>query len=479
MNRRVSLSLLLASLPACQAPAPPADDLGARLDRLMSEAVARREMPGAALVVVKDGRIVFARGYGHADSLGAVPVTDSTRFVIGSTSKPLTAMAVLRLVSAGRVALDTPIVRYLPDVRFRDPRAQAITLRHLLTNRAGLAVGFSGPAYRDPPVQDSAALERLARSAAGMPLLFTPGEGYAYSNRGWALAGYVVQRVAGEPIEDFMAREVFAPAGMSRTTLRFWEVPDLIQGFVEGRSRANIPHRPSVTREYGPAGMIVSTPHDVGRLLLTLLDGGTGPTGAELLPRALVEEMLRPQADAESELGGPTRYGLGWEVFDRNGTTVIQKAGSVHSMADLWVLVPSERLGLAVFMTREDYGFAPVVGNLMTALAGGDSMAALPTRTVPDVPPPGASPVARAAIDAVLGQYDTRYGDVRVYRRGDSLLAEFEGGEVALAPENDSTFTLVDDVVAHAGKRFVFRGRGTRLTLWQGADSLGARVSRP
>lgn len=479
MIRRRFAPLLAVGLALACRPSRSVDDpLAARLDRVMADAVSRRAMPGAALVVVKDGRVVFARGYGHADSTAARPVTDTSRFVIGSTSKPLTAIAVLRLVAAGRVALDTPIVRYVPDLEFRDPRGRAITLRHLLTNRSGLAVGFSGPAYREPPVQDDGALDRLARAAAAMPLRFAPGEGYAYSNRGWAVAGYVVQRVAGESIEAFMAREVFAPAGMGRTTLRFWEVPDVVQGFVEGRTRTNLPHRPSVTREYGPAGMVVSTPRDVASLLLTLLDGGKSPDGGELLPRAQIDEMFRPQADAESELGGPTRYGLGWEIFDRNGTRVIQKAGSVNSMADLWVLVPSQRLGLAFFMTREDYGFAPVLGNLMAVLSGGEPTP-LALRTVPVAAPITGAQLPAAVIDGVVGRYDTRYGDVRVYRRADSLFSDYDGAELTLVPTNDSTFAMVDDVVAHTGKALIFRRRGSALTLWSGSDSLGLRVSRP
>jgi CubicO group peptidase (beta-lactamase class C family) len=476
---RAPLPLLAAALAAaCQSPKPPADPLTSQLDQVMKDAVARRDMPGAALVVVRNDSVIFARGYGHADSAGQVPFTDTTHFVIGSTSKPLTAMAVLRLVAANKVALDTPIVRYVPDLHFKDPRGRAITLRHLLTNRSGMAVGFSGPAYRDPPVQDDSALSRLAHDGATMPLLFTPGEGYAYSNRGWALAGYVVQRVAGEAIENFMAREVFAPAGMRRTTLRFWELPDVVQGFVEGRSRANIPHRPSVTRAYGPAGMVASTPLDVGHLLITLLDGGTNPDGGQLLPKAEVDEMFRPQADAESELGGPTKYGLGWEIFDRNGTKVVQKAGSVNSMADLWMLMPDQHLGLAVFMTREDYGFAPVIGNIVAALSGGPA-SPLPERTVPTPPSFEAAAVGPAVLDRLLGVYDTRFGDVRVYRRADSLFSDYGGAELALIARNDSTYAMTDDVVAHTGHDLVFRRMGGALTLWSGKDSLGIRVSRP
>ena len=188
MLRRLSLIgpvvLMLASCAGVGAP-PPAPYTVA-LDQAIEDALARREIPGAAVVVVEGDRVSYSRGHGKADLETGRPMTDSTPIVIGSTSKPITGLAVLRLVQQNAVALDTPIARYIPEGRFADPRAETMTLRHLLTNRSGLPVGFSGPAYQRPSIVDDGALERLVRTMAAEPLLFAPGEGYAYSNRGWA-----------------------------------------------------------------------------------------------------------------------------------------------------------------------------------------------------------------------------------------------------------------------------------------------------
>lgn len=237
------------------APAPglPAE-VSAKLDAAVTDAFAKRAMPGGALVVVQGDHISYAKGFGAANLATQRPYTDSTPTVIGSTSKPLTGLAVLRLVQLGKVALDTPIARYLPELAFTDRRAAAITLRHLLTNRSGLPAGFSGAAYQKPSIQDSAALGRLAEAMTQLPLAFAPGEGYLYSNRGWALAGYVVQRVSGEPIEGFMQREVFQPLGMTGTTLAFWTVPNLVQGYVEGRTVGTFPMDPRSPASMGPPG---------------------------------------------------------------------------------------------------------------------------------------------------------------------------------------------------------------------------------
>ncbi len=461
------------------APAPPSvaalpAEVAAKLDAAMMDAFAKREMPGGALVVVRGDRIAYAKGFGSADLAAQRAYTDSTSTVIGSTSKPLTGLAVLRLVQLGKVALDTPIARYVPELTFKDPRGAGITLRHLLTNRSGLPLGFSGAAYQQPSIQDSAALGRLAQAVARFPLAFAPGDGYLYSNRGWALAGYVVQRVSGEPIEDFMRREVFEPTGMTETTLAFWTVPNLVQGYVEGRTVKNIPHWPSVTREYGPAGMIVSTPRDMGRLLIAMMNQGRTVLGTQFLTPELIAEAVRSQAPAESELGGPTRYGLGWEVDSMLGTLTVKKAGSVHSMVSLWVMLPDQKTAMAFAFNREDYSVLALIPAVVKILGGGQADP-FPVLSQPPAAPVVKVRVAAAALDRWVGSYDTRVGDLVVTRRGDSLVADYQGGLVGLLPTSDSSFAVVSDVLTDGGQIMTFRRRGRGVALWIGSDSTGIR----
>lgn len=474
--RTLALSTAALTTSACQkAPTPPTFDASARLDAAVEDAMTKRDLPGLALVVVQGDRVVYSKGYGLANIEKHIPVSDTTPFVIGSTSKPLTALAVLRLVAQHKVALDTPIVRYASELKFIDPRASSITLRHLLTNRSGLPVGFSGPAYAVPSIQDRGALERQAHAMTLLPLRFAPGQGYTYSNRGWALAGYIVQRVSGLPIEDFMQREIFTPLGMRHSTLEFWKVPNLPQGYAEGRATRNHPQPPSLTREYGPAGMMVSTVTDIGNLLVAMLNEGRTVAGTQFLPPDLIHEALRPQADAESELGGPTKYGLGWEIDSMMGTLTIKKAGSVHTMVTLWVMLPEKKLGIGLAMNREDYEILPLLPNLIKVLAG---VAPTPLKSGGPAPlaPPVASSVRAGGLKQWVGIYDSRVGDTRVYQRGDSLFADMDGSEVALVAKNESTFVLFDDLVSHAGKEVTFRKQGTTITLWQGQDSLGVRM---
>ncbi|MFN0177205.1 MAG: serine hydrolase domain-containing protein [Gemmatimonadales bacterium] len=478
MFRRSTFPLLLGLVASCgRSPTPPAaDPQSAALDQVMNDVLAKRELPAASLVVVKGAQVVHSRGYGKADLATDRPMTDTTPTVIGSTSKPLTALGVLRLVQLGRVALDTPIVRYLPDLRFTDPRAAAITARHLLTNRAGIVAGFSGPAFARPAPQGDDAVEQIARESARYPLEFAPGTGYRYSNRGWLLAGYLIQKVAGEPVETFMQREVFAPLGMTQTTLDFWKVANLVTGYEEGYLVRNQERPASLHRGYGPSGMVVSTPRDIGRLLVAMLNGGKTVSGTQFLTPELIAEALRPQAEAESELGGPTRYSLGWEVDSAFGTLTVKKAGSVGTMVSLWILLPTQRTAVGFTFNREDYQAVPVVQQVLKVLAGG-AAEPLPAGTWTAPAQPTAATVRPDALADAVGDYDTRFGDMTVFRRGDSLLANYEGTEVALIPASDTGVTMWSDLVRVAGKPLLFRRRGTAMTLWGGPnDSLGIKV---
>ncbi len=477
----VSVSIAVLTTGACAQPAakpaasgsagPP---FAAKLDAAVEDAFTKRDMPGGAVVVVQGDKVTYAKGFGSADLDTKRPYTDTTPTVIGSTSKPLTALAVLRLVQLGKLALDTPIVHYVPEIAFKDPRAKAITLRQLLTNRAGMVQGFSGPAYRRPPVQDSMALERQAHEMAKLPLLFAPGQGYAYSNRGWTMAGYIVQRVSVTPVEDFMRKEVFEPLGMTHTTLEFWKVPNLTSGYGEGRQARNHPELASLSREFGPSGMIVSTPRDMGNLLVALLNDGKTVLGTQFLTPDLIHEALRAQAEAESELGGPTRYGLGWEIDSTFGTLTIKKAGSVGTMVSLWVMLPAQKTAVAFTFNREDYAIVPLAPNVLKIIAGGEAAPFLSAPPPPFTPPTGVK-VAPAVTAKLLGTYDTRFGDFTLAQKADILLADFEGVQAPLTPTSDSTYVAVLDDVKNAGKTFTFRRRGGPVTIWRGKDSLGSK----
>ncbi len=186
-------------------------DLGAGIDALFAPATAG-DSPGAAVMVIRDGEILHAAGYGYADLEHRVPITPQTAFRLASVSKQFTAMAVMILAERGQLAYDDPVVKYLPELaRFGDQ----ITLRHLLTHTGGLPDYYDAleAASTDSMPDTEDAMEFLADwGEAGFPA----GERYEYSNPGYEMLALVVERVSGQRFGQFVEENIFAPLRYER-----------------------------------------------------------------------------------------------------------------------------------------------------------------------------------------------------------------------------------------------------------------------
>ena len=223
-HQRGSVTFLVASivcvaLTGCaHAPAPeaPSNTFEERVGALF-EPVTAGDSPGVAVMVIRDGEVVFAKGYGYADLERREPVTPQTAFRLASVSMQFTAMAIMILAERGRLSYDDSMVKYLPELaRFGD----RITIRHLLTHTSGL------PDYYDVLEQEAA--DTMPDTAAAMrflagwgePPLFAAGERFEYSNTGYDMLALVVERVSGERFGQFLEDNIFEPLGMTSTVVR-------------------------------------------------------------------------------------------------------------------------------------------------------------------------------------------------------------------------------------------------------------------
>lgn len=171
----------------------------ALLERLIASEMADKTLPALSIALVDDQRVVWARGFGFANPADSVRATAQTVYRVGSVSKLFTDIAVMQLVQRGQLALDTPVVRYLPDFRPAGAAAGSITLRQLMSHRAGLV--------REPPVghyfdNTTPTLAATVRSLNGSPIIYRPTTRTKYSNAGVAVAGRVVERVGGESFAE-------------------------------------------------------------------------------------------------------------------------------------------------------------------------------------------------------------------------------------------------------------------------------------
>ena len=181
----------------------------ARMDRTIEQRMDANRAPGFAVAVVAEGRIVHARGFGSSNDSGP-RITPQTPFLLGSTTKSFTALAVMQLVDAGKVQLDAPVRRYVPEFRLAGTAADRVTVRHVLQHTSGLPATTSGPILKSA---GDGTPEQAVAELRGEALVSEPGREMEYVNANYVLAGLVVERASGESYGRYVERHIFAPSG--------------------------------------------------------------------------------------------------------------------------------------------------------------------------------------------------------------------------------------------------------------------------
>ena len=323
---RISIPfMLIASFSASTVRADVLDDA---IERMMQA----RQVPGLALVVVKDGKIVREQGYGISNVEHRVPVTPDTVFQSASTGKTFTAALVLLLEKDGKLKLDDLISRYLD----KTPKAwEGITIRHLLTHTSGL-----GDPYTKIDLRKEYSEEELIALEASMPLLFAPGERFAYSNAGYHLLGFICKRVGGKFFGDQLKERIFTPLGMKTAGVISESdiVPNRAAGYerVDGKLQNQRWVAPSLNRTAD--GTIQLSARDLARWSMAL-DGDT-------ILDARAKAASWTPARLKDGSSGP--YGLGWYVGSHNGRRVVQHGGAWQGFKAALVRYPDDRLTVVV-----------------------------------------------------------------------------------------------------------------------------------
>ena len=341
--------------------------LFSRIDAYITGQMESAPIPGVAIAIVHEGRIVHARGFGSADLSGRA-VTQQSPFVIGSVSKTMTALAVMKLVDQGKIELDAPVQRYLPPFRVAaEGAADAITVRHLLAHRSGLSL-FEGRRFFGSDDTSKEALANGVRSFAGTDLLAAPGQLFEYSNANYVILGAIIEAVSGKTFEDFIEQDLFAPLGMSNSygSVTRARQHDLATGYrywfgqpvaFEGA----IPH----SKGLAPAGYLVSSVEDLGKYLISILQG-LNPDGTEtFLSDSIMRELVRPQFREDGEDG----YAIGWSVRQAHGVKFVSHAGAVESFHAFAAMVPDEGWGFAMLVNADSYVSGPRPSTVMRGVA--------------------------------------------------------------------------------------------------------------
>ena len=346
MRALLVAALVCAAPAAAQLPAP----VTAAVDAAAQAELADKEIPSIAVALIDRGGVVWSRAWGTADADGKVPATSATLYRAGSVSKLFTDVAVMRLVEQGKLDLDAPVTRYLPDFRPENPFGGAITLRQLMTHRSGLVRESPRGHYFDSDAKGQA---DAVASLNSTRLVAAPGTITKYSNAGIAVVGEVVARVSGKPYVQAVADLVLRPLGMAssgfdRATLTGPVAHSQMVSFDGGRWAA-----PPLELGTPAAGSLYTNTADLGAFARAMLDGG----GAVLKPASLAE-MWREQYGKT----GPRAFGLGFVLGSLDGQRTVGHGGAVYGHVISLQLMPDAGIGVVVFATVDSGNAAQRIG---------------------------------------------------------------------------------------------------------------------
>jgi len=359
----LSLVALLLAGPAlapmavtAQGPTDDPAELEAYLDELMAELMEEHHIAGAAVSVVKDGELFFAKGYGSADLENGTPVDpDRTLFSVGSLSKLFTWTAVMQLAEQGKVDLNTDVNAYLKEAQIPATFPEPITLAHLMTHTPGFEELATARFPLDVdlvlPLDEYIDEQRPAR-------VRPPGTTLGYSNYGASLGGFVVQEVSGMPYEQYVEDNIFGPLEMARSTFR-QPVPsaladDLAVGYVYDQGD----YRPRQEWMQGsPGGALATTAADMSKFMIAHLQDGRYD-GARILQESTAQEMHSLQFSKHPEADGWTYGFMDTEVNDER---IIWHSGVIGTFRSALVLLPERDIGLFVSLNGAGVDFREIL----------------------------------------------------------------------------------------------------------------------
>jgi CubicO group peptidase (beta-lactamase class C family) len=455
--------------------------------RAFAEELRRKHRaPGMAVAVARDGAEVYAEGFGEREIGGGAAVTPDTVFGVASVTKSFTALAIMQLAEAGKLAVDDPVRRYLPEFGTPDPAAtRAITIHHFLSHTAGFPplpsrfFAFARSAEGDPaaggkpswaadhPPIDTYEDLIAYLAAGGYEMLGPPGAQFSYCNEGFALLGAIVERVSGEGYEAYVQRHILDPAGMTRSSYavaKLGDYPDVVTFHAARGTGAEreIYAAPNwlYSSVWSPAGSLNTTVRDLLRYLEIYRTGGMA--GRErLLSAEGIARMTTPHApwsEPQSSYG----YGLG-VIPDYHGVKVIRHGGGRKGISANVTVVPERGFTAAVIANLAGVPVADVTLAALNAELGLPLNAPLGAYADDPCPP---DRLAR-----YTGTYRSGEGaNITVTAEDGALVVAFEGHQITARPVGEDAFVLKTETGEQYTRFLVSDGAAAR------AMTMGSRI---
>src|SRR5271157_953102 len=364
--------LLAASLLQAQSPAPLSAALRERVDAIVRQALASTGVPSASITIVQGGTIAYLQAYGDGRIEPHTPALPSMRYSIGSISKQFTAAAVLLLAEQGKLSLDDPVSRFVPNLT----RGNEVTIRELLSHTSGYQ-DFWPQDYVPPFMLQPITADKILDQWARKPLDFDPGTEWQYSNTNFVIAGLIVEKASGEPLLQFLSEHIFTPLGM-KSVINI-DQNRLTDTDATGYLRYAIgPLRPAPKEGKGwlfAAGELAMPAEDLAKWDISMIN----------------QSVLQPASYAQMERevvlknGLGTRYGLGVAVRQAFGERAIEHNGEVSGFTAHNLVFPDARMAVIVLVNEDSVGASDDIAHNIAALLFREADAGKPDDQSPEI----------------------------------------------------------------------------------------------
>ena len=305
-------------------------------DRLLS-AQFKSDGPGAAVLVARNGQIIYKKGIGIADLELNVAMQPDMIFRIGSITKQFTAVAILQLAEKGKLSVDDDITKYVTGF---PTHGQTITIRHLLTHTSGIK-SYTSMRTWDPMVRrKDMTPEELINFFRDEPMDFLPGTRFLYNNSGYILLGYIIEKVTGISYANYIEENIFKPAGMknSKYDNHSTIIPNRAKGYQQGRDAVINADFLSMTQPYA-AGSLLSTVEDLYKWNKAL-------HSYSLIKKESLDQAFKSY---KFEDGKETGYGFGWQLGNIQGSPAIEHGGGINGFLTYSIYLPEADIFVAIF----------------------------------------------------------------------------------------------------------------------------------
>jgi len=427
-----------------------------RLEDFIFEKMSKTHLPGLSIAIVKDGKVIYSRGFCFRDLEYGLTATSSTLYGIGSVTKSFTALSVMQLVEEGRLSVEYPVSKYIPlDLK---SKGEPIKIWHLLSHVSGIpALAYAEAFIRFRtgaddnwiPIASHEDLFTFMREADQWALT-KPGERWFYLNEGYLILGYIIEKLSGIDYEEYVKKKILEPLQMDRSFFKREEV--------EANSDVAIPY--IITRDgeckksqfpYGPIssdGGLISNVLDLARYITMYLNRGKYD-GGTLISSKYIEEMEKPRVKLPLQVFDGEAYGYGLHIIPNFlGNKLVGHGGSVLVATASMEYVPEKRIGIALLANGSGYPLSQIGHYGLALMLGGDP------ENLPFVK-------VERTLDSLAGLYETYKGTMKaqVVTKGGNLSLEIKDKYV------DMIMPLIPENVEGEVKTFYTVEAGTKLPV--------------